>query len=97
VKDDVGSLHERVDELAVPDVALDDLQPRVRRRLGEVRAPPADEVVDDDDLTDTAVEDLVDQRRADRSRSAGDEDPLAFEVRGSVFVSSDRDAPRVGI
>ena len=39
----------------------------------EVLAPPADEVVEDDDLLRPALDELVDESRADRAGAAGDE------------------------
>ncbi len=91
VEDDVDPLGELVHQPAVADVALDDGQ-RCRSPPPSARfvAAPADEVVEDDYLRRAALDQLVDQGRADRSGAAGDEHSATGDGRSSSAVVSVR-------
>ena len=75
MEDDVDALRQAADEIAVADVALDELDGAVGPRPVEVLAAAADEVVEHHDLLGAAMHELVDDVRADGAAAAGDEDP----------------------
>ena len=67
-------------EVAIADVALDELDGAVGQRPREVVAPAAHEVVQDDDLAGAGLHELIGQVGADRSPAARDQDPLAADA-----------------
>lgn len=79
MEDVVAALREVVDELAIADVALDELEAPGLLCLGDVVPRAADEVVDDADLLRAPREELIGDVRAHEARSAGHEDGGAFD------------------
>ena len=68
--------------VGLQDVAADivDLHARVGERIGEVRLPPAYEIVVNDNLADIGSRELIDRMRADQAGPADDDDFLVREV-----------------
>jgi hypothetical protein len=90
VEDEVDAGSELVHERTIVDVSLDDGQSRTCAGLcfREVLAPTTAQVVQHDDLGRSGLNQLVDERRSDRSGAAGDEDALAGNrCRGSAVVT----------
>ena len=79
----VCNQNQAADQVTLADVALDDPEPAARHRLGQVLAEAAVEIVDHQDLGGATVEELVHERRADRTRPAGHEDSAAVDHRPS--------------
>jgi hypothetical protein len=69
-----------VDELAIADVAFDDLHGPVGDRPGEVVAATAHEIVKDDDFVGSRADDEVRQVGADGAGATSDEDALTAHV-----------------
>ena len=74
MEDDVDAVRQAADEIAVADVALDELDGAVGARPIEVLAAAADEVVEHHDLVGAADDQLVDDVGADGATATGDED-----------------------
>ena len=78
--------------VAVAQVALDERDREPAHRRVEVRHPPSDEVVDDDDLGRFQIDETVGDRRADHARSTRDENvacpgsPVTLQRDGRTVV-----------
>ena len=68
VEDQVDALGQVGDEVAVADVALDQVTSPVLDAPARFSLRPAHQVVEHDDLRDGLVDELVDDRGADRAR-----------------------------
>ena len=59
---------------------LDELEPRMARKMFDIARRAGEEIVDADDFV-ALGEEAIDQVRADESRSSGHKDPLAADPR----------------
>ena len=80
VKDQVRVADQLLHEAAVADIGLDQTDPSRGHGRGEVLGAAALHVVDGDDFGAAFLHQEVDDVRADESRTAGDQDPFAFEI-----------------
>ena len=77
MEDDVDAGHRAGEQGGVAQVVVDDGDVAVGLGPGQVGRPAAGELVDDDDLGGPAFDELVGDRRADDTGTAGDEEALA--------------------
>ena len=75
---DIDPAHQPPHQAGVADVALFQAHSAGRQHLRQVLPAAADEVVQHDDLAGTRRNELIDDRRADRARSSGDQAALSF-------------------
>ncbi len=86
MEEHVDAGHQLVHERPVADVALDELDGAVGARPVEVLPPPADEVVQHDDLVRAGEHQLVDHVGPDRPAAPGHED-LADTAHSRSLIS----------
>ena len=77
---DVDALHRPAHQVTVAHVTVDDGQSASGMGVGEIGSATSDEVVEDDDLADAALQQLIDQMGTYRPRAAGDQAPGPAEV-----------------
>ena len=96
VEDDVHARGQPPDEIAVPDVALDDVDVAVRLGPGEVLAAAARQVVQHDHLAGAVLDQAVGDVRADQAEPAGDQCTIDHHASSVGHATAATDARGTG-